>query len=268
MKQDQAINQTTPVPASSTILLRDTINGLEVFMVARHHDIDRFSGALVFPGGKVDQQDSSQTLRTLCRGHQLWDDYHLSLRVAAIREAFEESGVLLARKLGVRLDAATNQTLAQYRQPLEQGAITLLDLIQQEGLELATDQLVHFGHWVTPEAAIKRFDTHFFAAPIINGYELFHDGHETVDSLWATASDLLSQAEEGRWTIVFPTRCNLSKIAQFSCADELLDHGKKTAVVTVSPTVKKEGKDTLLSIPKDAGYPIFSQTLGPNDLKK
>lgn len=268
MKQNQAIIQNRPVPASSTILLRDGDNGLEVFMVARHHKIDRFSGALVFPGGKVDPKDSVQALRAHCRDHQLWNDNHLSLRIAAIREAFEESGVLLARKLGAVLDDAANQSLTKYRQPLEQNHITLLQVIEREGLELATDQLVHFGHWVTPEAAIKRFDTHFFAVPMINGSKLFHDGHETVDSLWATASDLLSQAEDGRWTIVFPTRCNLSKIAQFSSTYELLDHCKNTSVVTVSPTVKKVGEETLLSIPKGAGYPIYTQTLGPNDLKK
>lgn len=237
-------------------------------MVARHHEIDRFSGALVFPGGKVARQDASQSMRARCHSQHLWDDYHLSLRIAAIRESFEESGFLLARKLGVLLDAPTTLALGQYREPLERGDIDFISLIEAENLELATDLLVHFGHWVTPEAAIKRFDTHFFVAPIINSSELFHDGHETIDSLWATPNDLLSQADEGKWTIVFPTRCNLSKVAQFDSVSELLDCSEKNSVITVSPMVTKDGENTRLCIPKDAGYPICTMTLTPTDLKK
>jgi 8-oxo-dGTP pyrophosphatase MutT (NUDIX family) len=235
-------------------------------MVARREiEIDQFFGALVFPGGKVDPDDSARQIRQLCRGAQAWDDYQLGLRVAAIRESFEESGVFLARDrtTGELIDAQRMAALGEFREPLDRGEISLSVLLEQEHLDLATDLLVHFAHWVTPEAAPKRYDTHFFAAPVPVDVEPLHCGRETVDCVWEKPGTLLAEADSGKWTIVFPTRCNLAKAALYNSFSALAAATAATPVVTVSPLLVRDGDVLTLRIPESAGYPLNHQVLPP-----
>ena len=141
------------IPAATILLVRDSEDGLEVFMVVRHHQIDFASGALVFPGGKVDKRDTAEGVRDLVDGAEGLSDWELGMRVAAIREAFEESGVLLAREVGRDdiVPAARVAQLESYRQRLNDGDVGISDFLQTEGLRLALDQLVPFAHWITPD---------------------------------------------------------------------------------------------------------------------
>ena len=154
------------IPAATILLVRDSAEGIEVFMVVRHHQIDFASGALVFPGGKVDALDRAEGVRGRVDGAEGLDDWEFSMRVAAIREAFEESAVLLAReeRTGRVVDAARLKALDPYRDPLNKGEIGIADFLEREGLRLAGDMLTPFAHWITPNMMPKRFDTRFYLA--------------------------------------------------------------------------------------------------------
>src|SRR5258708_22007694 len=154
----------TPLQAATILLLRDAPGGLEVFMVKRHHQIDFVAGALVFPGGRVDKGDSHAALRALSDGGEDWSEVMRAIGAAAIREAFEESGILLARDAdtGELVTAERLSQLESYRSALEKREVGLAELLRSERLRLAYAQFVHFAHLITPANMPKRLDTHFF----------------------------------------------------------------------------------------------------------
>lgn len=250
-----------PVPAISSatiLLLRDGKGDLEVFMVQRHHQVDFAMGALVFPGGKVDPSDREPTLRENCDGAPDSDD-ELAILVAAIRETFEESGILLAR-LGSSGDLVTGERLREiegrHRDTLNRGQTTLREIIDAEDLRLACDLLVRFAHWITPELAPKRFDTHFYLVAAPPDQAALHDGGESVDSTWTTPSAALSDADAGRCTIVFPTRLNLMKLGRSHGVEEALATAKAAPIVTVMPRIEQTDAGAMLRIPAEAGYDV------------
>jgi 8-oxo-dGTP pyrophosphatase MutT (NUDIX family) len=150
----------TPRLAATLLLLRDGGDGLEVLMVSRHEEAGFAAGALVFPGGKVDPVDAA--LAACCPPAPDLDETALVLRIAAIRETFEECGILLARGNGALLTAELLAALLTRHGNADAGFAAL---VAAAGLELATDHLVPYAHWITPVDRPKRFDTHFFLAP-------------------------------------------------------------------------------------------------------
>jgi 8-oxo-dGTP pyrophosphatase MutT (NUDIX family) len=243
------------VEASTVLLLRDRPHGLEVFMVVRHHEIDSFSGALVFPGGKVDPGDHEA--RQYCRGAEGMADGALAFRIAALREAFEECGVLLAYPKGSEALVSASQTAGieqRWRGKLTRDEATIGEVCAVEGLELAVDRLVHYAHWITPKVVPKIFDTHFFLAPAPEDQVALHDGSESTDSAWIRPADALKEGEEGSRTIVFPTRMNLMKLGQWATAAEALAGAAAQPVVTVQPEVTPHPEGRTLRIPAAAGY--------------
>src|SRR5256714_15188715 len=150
-----------PRPASTILLLRDSAGDeIEVFMMVRHYEIDFNSGALVFPGGSVDKGDQEIIARPeFYSGGEGLDGAALSFRVAAIRETFEESGILLARPKGSKalVDAKrAGEIEAAHRTALCESKISFLDALTETGMVLALDELVPYAHWVTPEGMPKR----------------------------------------------------------------------------------------------------------------
>ncbi len=242
-----------PLASATILLLRDGAHGLEVFMVKRHHQIDFASGALVFPGGKVDEHDRDPALRNHSDGAQNLDDLRLSLAACAIREGFEESGILLARKPGTStyIDAAAATALSPWRPKLNASEVGLTEFLTKENLRLACDTLVPFAHWVTPVFMPKRFDTYFYVAETPVGQLGRHDGSESVDSVWVHP---LEAIEDKRWTIIFPTKMNLLKLGKAKTAAEAMAIAKATPVVTVEPKVVKRDDGQFLTIPEEAGY--------------
>ena len=172
------------IPAATIMLLRDGPQGLEVFMVVRHHQIDFASGALVFPGGKVDVRDTEAVVRERTIGAGELDDQLLSMRVAAIREAYEECGVLMARSRddGQLVSGSRLADLEEWRDRLNRNEIGIGEMLEAEDLVLAADTLTPFAHWITPKMMPKRFDTHFFVAHAPEDHVAAHDGHESVDT--------------------------------------------------------------------------------------
>lgn len=243
-----------PLPAATILLVRDGVSGLEVFMVKRHHQIDFASGALVFPGGKVDPHDRDPALRKHADGAGSLDDLQLSLTACAIREGFEESGILLARKSGRGdyIDAAAASALAPWRPRLNASEVGLPEFLAHEDLRLACDALIPFAHWVTPTFMPKRFDTYFYVAATPAGQLGRHDGSESVDSVWINPVEAIADAK--RWTIIFPTRMQLVKLAKSKTAADAIARAKAEPVVTVEPIVVSRGSDQVLTIPEEAGY--------------
>lgn len=247
----------TLIPAATILLLRDGEAGLEVFMVVRHHQIDFASGALVFPGGKMAAGDTAPDVRGLCDGTDDLDDAELGLRVAAIREAFEESGVLLARAEGGGLIGGKRLlTLEADRPRLDKGELAIGDFLAREGLRLGCDLLQPYAHWITPRMMPKRFDTRFYLAVAPEDHVAVHDGTEGVDSVWIRPGDALADAEAGRRTVIFPTRMNLEMLAASATVAEAMAAARTRRIVTVEPKVEDRGGTMFLTLPAEAGYSI------------
>jgi 8-oxo-dGTP pyrophosphatase MutT (NUDIX family) len=246
-------------PSSTVLMVRDGAAGLEVFMVKRNHAIDFASGALVFPGGKLADGDSDPVLMGRHARPGAFDPALTSFAFGAIREAFEESGLLLARAKGdgALLSAARVETLDHWREPLNCGEKTLRDMAETEGLDYALDTLVPFAHWITPDVMPKRFDTWFFLAPAPADQIGVHDGSESVESEWVGAQAALDDWEAKTRTIVFATRMQLVKLARSNTVAEALAATKRDAVIDVMPVLDKTSfAEPHLRIPAEAGYGI------------
>lgn len=242
-------------------MLRDGADGLEVFMVVRHHQIDFASGALVFPGGKVDAGDAAVT--AWCDGADRLSDRDIAMRAGAIREAFEECGILLARPVGESnlVDGERLKALDHYRDELHSGEITLAGFLEREQLRLAFDTLTRYSHWITPDMMPKRFDTDFFLAAAPSDHVAVHDGHESVDSIWIRPDAALAGAADGTYTVIFPTRLNIEMLAESAdVTTAIADAGART-IVTVLPVTEQREDGNYIVIPKDAGYRVSEEKM-------
>jgi 8-oxo-dGTP pyrophosphatase MutT (NUDIX family) len=246
-------------PAATIVLMRDGTQGLEVFMVVRHHAIDFASGALVFPGGRVEEDDFALASNpALCPNPDGLDTEAMAFRIAAIRETFEECGVLLARPRNAAdlIDAAVlSEVELTHRLPLAEGQIGFDAVLSSYNLLPATDLLTHFAHWITPRHQPKRYDTHFFLAEAPAEHLAVHNGAEAVDSLWISPGQALTDTASGRFKLVFATQMNLMKLATFKTAAEAISAAREMEIVTVLPKVSQiDATRRLLQIPIEAGY--------------
>ncbi len=260
-----------PRPATTVLLLRPSVPGegtspLEVFMVVRHHAIDSFSGALVFPGGKLEDADGDARLRARCGGADRIADDELKFRIAGVREAFEECGVLLARKRGQRALIAAADLKAieeKWRAKLAKDEASIIDLVEAEDLEIATDLMVPFAHWITPTFVPKRFDTWCFLAEAPQDQIALHEGSESVDSVWIGAQQAIDEATAGRRTLVHATTKNLELLAEAKTVTGALAAASARKIVTVQPWVETRDGKRYLHIPPDAGYRNLFREMPP-----
>lgn len=258
--------QEVPIkPASTLLLLKEVLNealqeemgnAFEVFMVVRHHEIDVAAGAVVFPGGKVEAQDSTEGILQKSANKILSPEL-IPFAIAAIREVFEETGILFARKIDSSevISAKQLAPLEHYREKLVQEIVTFETMLNTEQLVLATDLLLHYAHWITPNMAPKRFDTHFFIAKTPHDQIALHDGQEAVDSVWISPKQLLKEAQEGKWKVVFPTKMNVEKLARFNNYPALENYLIKNKPLCVQPEFVDLEDGKFLCIPQEADYP-------------
>lgn len=255
-----------PRPASTILLLRDGAakadgkgrDEVEVFMMVRHHQIEFNSGALVFPGGSVDAGDQEIVKRSdLYSGGEGLSDADRGFRIAAIRETFEESGILLARAkgTGTPVDAKRAGEIAdKHRVALNEHKISFLSILADNDLQLALDTLVPYAHWITPEGMPKRFDTWFFLAAAPPDQLGAHDGRESTDSIWVSPREAVEGGESGRFKLPFPTTRNLIRLAKQPTLKSALEHASGMSIVTVMPVMTKTESGRQLRIPREAGY--------------
>ena len=254
-----------PLPSATLILVRDGSDGLEILMVVRNKKSDFASGALVFPGGKVDKADNSAKVRFYCDGSEALNDTKLGMHVAAIRETFEECGVLLARHNGSSniISGDHLKRLEPYRKRLNSGELTMGDFLEKENLTLACDLLTAFAHWITPEPMVMRFDTCFYLAPAPNDQYGIPDGSESVALFWITPQKALEEADNGNLSMMFPTRMNILRIGKSKTFKGAVDAAKASKIITVMPVLEKKESGYVLCIPREANYGI---TEAPLDL--
>jgi 8-oxo-dGTP pyrophosphatase MutT (NUDIX family) len=250
-------------PASTILLLRDSPGPdgkgeIEVFMMVRHYEIDFNSGALVFPGGSVDAGDHEIASNpALCAGGEGLDAEMLGFRIAAIRETFEESGILLAKPRGstALVDAKrAGEIEALHRTALCEGKVTFLKILTDNGMLLSLDGLVPYAHWITPEGMPKRFDTWFFLAAAPPDQLGAHDGKESTDSIWVSPREALAGGDSGRFKLPFPTTRNLIKLGKHRSVKDALDEAGQSRIVTVMPVMTRLNGGRQLRIPAEAGY--------------
>jgi 8-oxo-dGTP pyrophosphatase MutT (NUDIX family) len=242
----------TPRPAATVLLLRDGPGGIEVFMQVRHRDMKFASGALVFPGGRVDPEDHALAANPdLSPATARLDPLAGALRVAAIRETFEESGVLLARP---RSDTAL--VSGEVLHGLSAKPHGFARMLTDAGLVLAADLLVHFAHWITPVYNPRRFDTHFFALAAPEDQLAAHDGTESVESMWIAPHEVVAGSAAGRFQLVFATLMNLQRLDRYATVADALAAAAQAKVVTVTPELVARGEGNIrqMRIPAEAGY--------------
>ncbi len=241
-------------PSATVLLLRDAAHGPEVLMLVRPPYVSAFPDAVVFPGGKVEPDDHHRDFVT--HGATAVAPVERPYAVAAVREAFEECGLLLARTTEAdRLISGCQQAaLVPWRDRLMLGTAPLSALCRYVRLQLALDLLVPFGHWITPRGRPRIFDTRFFLAPAPDDQQVCHDGIETLQALWLTPREAIARAECGELQVLFPTRMNLARLARASSVSDALARASGEPVVTVQPEIEPHPDGQVMVIPPDAGY--------------
>jgi 8-oxo-dGTP pyrophosphatase MutT (NUDIX family) len=228
----------------------------------------------VFPGGRLDGIDSGPAIEAMCddlsdaRASELLQIPHggLAYWVAAIRECFEEAGVLLARSVHtgheIRFDEPVIETrFNAARQQIHDGTLDLIELCRAEGLRLMTDCIHYTAHWVTPVGESRRFDTRFFVARAPHAQEPLHDDSETIASLWVRPGHALQREQTGELLMLPPTIACLRFLEPHDSADAALAAAGTIGVPPrILPKVKRAepGSRIEVVLPGEAGYDELS----------
>ena len=220
-----------PRQASTVVLLRRTDAGFEVFLTRRPEGMRFLGGMYCFPGGAVHRDDNSTGLINLCRGldarqarrifgAQVSPRSTWGFWTAAVRELFEETGILLATDHAGR--PITQENLASMHHSLTGQSATFKELLQREDLYCDLSCLVYFSHWQTPSDNPVRFDTRFFLAVLPEGQSPLATSEEVIHSVWLTPDEALQRCAHGELPIIFPTFASLRTLADFSDLESLL----------------------------------------------
>jgi 8-oxo-dGTP pyrophosphatase MutT (NUDIX family) len=243
--------------------MREEIKGdFEIFMVKRSSR-STFGSLYVFPGGKLDPEDSENDLYPYCEGMNNEEaskqlgikDNGLSFWIACIRECFEEVGVLLTNPD----DSILQDTykLTKLRKELNNKEITFKEICVSESLRLRTKNIVPCAHWITPDIETKRFDTRFFLAKVNAKQLASHDGFELTESFWIKPADALAKLKNGEMNMILPTIKNIEKLAEFSSSTEAFNYFEglgDNAIPPILPKFIKKDGEWVGFLPGEEGY--------------
>jgi 8-oxo-dGTP pyrophosphatase MutT (NUDIX family) len=240
------------IPAATLVIFRERERGApDLLMVERAQKMAFAAGAMVFPGGRVDPGDDALA-QTLVPG----DDGEVAARIAAVRETIEEAGLPIGLTPMPSVAA-----LDEMRRALHAGA-SFAEVLRDAGVALDLDQLVPFARWRPAHRHMRIFDTRFYLARLpADAPGASVDRTENVRLAWASADEVLAQADAGRLSIIFPTRRNLERLAQFASFDEAVAHARATPVRVVTPWAEQREGEERLCIPEDLGYPVTSEAI-------
>jgi 8-oxo-dGTP pyrophosphatase MutT (NUDIX family) len=262
-----------PRPAASVVMLRDAPGGMEVLLLKRHASSSVLGGAHVFPGGKLDPADTEldmaahldqdvQALHAALHEPELSPLAAAGLHVAALREAFEESGLLLAHGVSARL-----AELAALRVT---AGLSFNRLLADLSLRLDTTNLVPWSRWITPRVpsvTSKRFDTRFFIASVENGVEVSHDNHEAVESLWLRPRDALERYWHGEMMLAPPQIMSLVHLARHDTGQAVLVEARARGPLLIQPHTCEIDGQRVVCYPGDERHPVAEKALpGPSRL--
>ena len=255
---------TTPIkPAATVILMREAEeSGFEIFIVKRSSR-SSFGSLYVFPGGKLDPEDTERDLYACCEG---MNDEEASARlgiendglsfwIACIRECFEETGVLLTNPSDSLIKEY--EKLSSLRKQLNNKEISFKDICISESLRLRTNNIVPCAHWITPAIEPKRFDTRFFLAKVNAKQLASHDGFELTESFWIKPKDALVKLKEGKMNMILPTISNIEQLAEFSSAFEAFSYFEclgNNAIESILPKFVKQDGKWVGFLPGEEGY--------------
>lgn len=259
-----------PSRASSVILVRDTPNGVETFLIKRHEASSFMGGFYAFPGGNVEAADSSDELHGCveglsldaaqdCLGKGVAPEIALAHWVAGIREVFEEVGVLFARDEGGTpisfADKNKRKLFEEYRELLNKGEMTFARRLIQEHLTLTASSLIHYAHWITPLARSIRYDTHFFLAQLPTGQTPSVDHRETIEGIWQRPEEAVKENTAGGCPLTPPALCILQGLASFSSVREIRKYctGRRLSDPILPILIHVQDTETIL-LPGDKLY--------------
>lgn len=259
--------------AASVVMLRDAPGGLEVFLIKRHGLSDVLGGAHVFPGGKLDEEDALPSIQALLDRppgelHSALAEPQLdavtaaALHVAALREAFEETGVLYAR-------GAASEAAGIWRQ-LREGR-PFHELLPQLPRPLEASQLHPWSRWITPLVGgviRKRFDTRFFLARLPEGQVALHDDHEATESAWLTPRDALQRYWDGEIELAPPQIMSLAHLSRHPCVAAALAEARGRKPPLILPESFEDAGTRVVCYPGDERHPVRERALpGPTRLQ-
>ena len=262
-----------PRPAASVILLRDGPNGLEALLLERPSDDRVLSGAQVFPGGKVDPEDADEawaarfgtTATALCTrlGEPDLEPLDaLALRVAAVREVFEETGLLLARE--------ADHAQARRAQAMRREGLAFAEIVETLDLRFDAAALPPWSRWVTPRVPSqmrRRFDTRFFAAVLPQGQAVVHDPTEAVAAAWWNPREAITRYHQGELEMAAPQLMTLAHLARCRTVAEALAEAIRQVPPVIRPEPHERPNGRLLCYPGDPGHPVAERALpGPTRL--
>lgn len=263
-----------PLDAATVMLIRETPSAdpFEVLLMRRHARQSFMAKAFVYPGGQLDHADchpeladvagdmTAEMARHALNEPDLSDEKALGLFFAAVRETFEESGILLARMTSGRqldfADKATRQRFARYRAMILQQEMTLRDLAKKENLVFRLNDLKPYARWVTPVVEKKRFDTRFFLATMPPGQKPVHDSREMTETLWIEPGKALLKQTKGDILLMPPTLKTLEEMANQSSWSDLSDLASSATIQPTMPQVSVEGDSIVIKLPHDPEYTI------------
>ena len=255
----------TPVPAATLVLLRHRSAGaLEVLLIRRHSASKFAAGDFVFPGGKIETSDGPDDGAAWCRKldaaeaarrlRVISPSAALGHWVGVIRETFEEVGILLAYGADGRPVRADGARYADYRRACQADHRAFWDMLRAERLTLATDALVYFAHWITPEVQPLRFDTRFFAAAMPEGQEAVADEREITEVRWLAPREAIDLNARGQLSLRNPTVRNLELLDGAPTVSAAFERLNGREIRTILPRVIMEGDQRRVLLPGEPGY--------------
>lgn len=259
------------IRSAATVMLIDDRPDLQVLMMERHAATIFAGGMWVFPGGSVDADDDSDALHAIVKDRtdrdasdlMNIDQGGLAYYIAAIRESFEEAGILLARheNEGHALsftDPHRAERFEQHRDQVNTGSEDFIDIVRRENLLLDTADMHYIARWITPVGPPRRFDARFFIARTPEGQIPLHDNRETVHSKWMSPSDILQNFEDNTMNIMSPTLTMIRALSKFSSTEQVIESARANQSDQRVRVVPDTGD---IVLPGDSGYEAAKDTI-------
>ncbi|HEU4562258.1 MAG TPA: NUDIX domain-containing protein [Longimicrobium sp.] len=259
---DPALTPVEARPAATVLLLRDTEGGLEALLLRRHKRSGFAAGAWVFPGGVVDERDRDAALVERLDGPTPGEwarrlglvdaGEALGYVAAAIREAFEETGILLAhRDPDATQPRDPGEGLEVARRALLNAVVDLRDVLVTNGLRLSGAELIYIAHWITPLPEPRRYDTRFFAAHAPAGAECVVHDAEMTDALWLRPAEAVQRFEAGEMKLLPPTVHTLRRLARYGSWEQMRAWLQDAPVPSITPRMERHPDGVAIVVPED-----------------
>lgn len=267
-----------PKDAATVILVREkNKKPFELYLMRRHRKQSFMGGAYVFPGGALDAADCDADLTQHMKGISLEDAVNqlnesdtpqekvLGLYFTAVRETFEEAGVLLADIEDDAINGNFTDHFNGYREQIHDGKLSLKEFAARENILYAMDLLIPYSRWITPEVESKRFDTRFFLAKKPKNQNPEHDRIELVDSLWITPEEALEKNARKEIMLMPPTLKTIEELSSYSSIDELFDFVSASKVEPILPQAFQAETGFGVMLPHDPEYVIEAYKQPPRE---